>query len=143
MSLRSALSGSTLQSHVQRGLQAVESKDHRYFEATSRKNAVDSLDLDDALRTEHPTTNRWDYIVSSATQLMGVEPHSAKNREVSVVVRKKRWAVQVLQAHLRTGTVIDPWYWVGRDRFHNKNTKVERQLKQAGITFRDKPLRIC
>ncbi len=103
-----------------------------------RPKIGDSLDLDSASRDEHPQANRWDYIVSipDSQFLAGIEPHSAKDLEVSVVIRKKEHAEQYLRNHLRNGYRIKKWFWVtdGPVSF-SRMDRARRRLDQKGIRF--------
>ena len=88
--------------------------------------------------TEHPGANRWDYIVSipDSQEFAGIEPHSAKDSEVSVVIRKKQHATEYLRSHLQDGYRITKWFWVTRGTVSfSKMDPARRRLDENGIKF--------
>lgn len=82
---------STLQPHVKDGLGAVRSAHKAYFAEAIRPAFADSIDIDEALQGGHEQENRWDYLVGHAASgaVVAVEPHSAKDDEVSTVIAKR------------------------------------------------------
>lgn len=98
----------------------------------------DSLDLDDALRSDHPREHRWDYLLGhgSSRRVIGIEPHSAKDDEVDTVIAKKKAALAQMRKHLRSGAVIAAWIWVSskNDRFADTEV-IRRRLDHHGIRF--------
>lgn len=135
----SLLDGSSLQSLVEKGAGAIETAHLRLISEDQRKRISDSLNLDEALKKEHPDSNRWDYIVSvnDPGKLIGIEPHTAKDSEASVIIRKKTHAAETLRLHLKDGKCISEWYWVteGKSSF-SKMDKTRRSLDQHGIKFK-------
>jgi len=109
-----------------------------------RARIGDSLDLDAASKDEHPGENRWDYIISipDLQEFAGVEPHSAKDCEISVVVLKKKRSTEYLRDHLQDGYRITRWFWVteGSVSF-SKMDRARRRLDQNGIEFVGRMLR--
>jgi len=109
-----------------------------------RSRIGDSLDLDAASRVEHPQANRWDYIISipASQTFAGIEPHSAKDDQISVVIQKKEHAVEYLRSHLQHSCRITKWFWVteGRVSF-SKMDRARRRLDQKGIRFVGRVLR--
>ena len=140
MSIRKALApASTLQDHVCAGTKAIESKDVYCIESRSRRRVVESLYLDEALRRAYPNANRWDYIISTKNGLFGIETHSAKESEISGLIRKKNWAVSQMVAHLQPGKRVSVWYWVASGFVAFTDTgKTRRRLNQLGIVFGSK-----
>jgi hypothetical protein len=130
--------GSQFPVAVRPGIGALRRKDIQVIRQSDRANVGDSLDLDAATRVEHPTENRWDYLLSvvPSSRLVGLEPHSAEDSEVAVVVRKKRNAVDILRDHLRPNVRIDEWIWAatGSVRF-SRMERATRSLNQYGIRF--------
>jgi len=103
----------------------------------------DSLALDDAMLAGHEQENRWDYLLghTSSGAVVGLEPHSAKQDQVSTVVNKRKAAKDQLQDHLRPGQTVSRWYWVASgDVFFADTDRVRFQLDQNGIEFVGKRL---
>lgn len=143
--VRAALrSGSALARHVQDGLSAFAQQHAHLIDSTIRSEFGDSLDLDAALKADHPEDPRWDYLVGHAgtDSMLGVEPHSARDAEITRVIAKRRHAIQQLKPHLRTEARVASWFWVASGRVDFLVIEKARlQLSQAGITFVGRVLR--
>ena len=137
--LRSSLrDDSSLQSSVRDGLGAVETADRNLFEASIRASFDDSLNFDEAMREGHEQENRWDYLLGHALsrQVVAVEPHSAKQDEISTVVKKLAAAKEHARPHLKDGIKVSRWLWVASGNIQFASTeKVVLQLAQKGIDF--------
>ena len=73
---------------------------------------------------------------AGSAQVVALEPHSAKQDEISTVIKKKEAARQQLQDHLRKGKGVARWIWVASGTVHFANTeKARRRLDQNGIKF--------
>ncbi|WP_156187999.1 hypothetical protein [Chromobacterium sp. LK11] len=123
---------------VKAGMQAIEAGHRAYFDKAIRESFVDSLELDEAVRNGHEQENRWDYLLGHEPtgDVVAVEPHSAKNDEISTVIRKKSAAKLQLEAHLVNGKKVKKWLWVASGKVHFADTdKARRLLDQAGIKF--------
>lgn len=133
------VAGSALGPLVKNGLQAVERGHVRdLIEDTARTSFEDSLDLDAALQEEYPEDARWDYLLGHAASgnVVALEPHSAKNDQISAVVQKRKAARAQLRDHMKDGSTISHWYWVASGRVDFAPTeKAIRVLEQNGITF--------
>lgn len=129
---------------VRQGLDAVKRRDRALIAQAERGKIGDSLDLDEATREDSPGEHRWDYILSvpSASRLIGLEPHTAADAEVKVVIKKKTNAVRILREHLKPGIAISEWHWVtsGKVGF-SRMDRATRALNQNGITFSGRLLR--
>lgn len=129
---------SPLQREVRDGLGALRRGDRGFLALDVRQSFADSLDLDSALRSQYPQENRWDYLLGHGTseQIIAFEPHSARQAEISAVIRKRQKARDQLAGHLKTSTKIDKWLWVasGKNQFANTE-KTVRLLDQEGIEF--------
>jgi hypothetical protein len=129
---------SRLRDLVEVGMGAFNKTDVKSIAENQRSRIGDSIDLDAASKDEHPEANRWDYIISipDLKELAGIEPHSAKDSEVSVVIRKKKHATDYLRTHLQNGYRITKWFWVthGPVSF-SKMDPARRRLDQNGIKF--------
>ncbi len=120
------------------GLNAVKAVHRNYFDETIRPAFADSLDLDEAMRPGHERENRWDYLLSHAPsdEVVAVEPHSARQDEISTVIQKRSAAREHLRSHLRDGETILRWLWVASGKVHFADTeKARRRLDQNGIEF--------
>ena len=94
--IRSALvATSHLLPLVEDGLQALRRADTALLHEEVRKTFKDSVDIDAAFEEGHEQENRWDYLLGHAPSraIIGLEPHTANNREVAVVIMKlsRRW----------------------------------------------------
>jgi hypothetical protein len=143
--LKTALTeGSLLKPYVKVGIGALENADIRLIAADQRPKIGDSLNLDDAMKHDFPNANRWDYLisVSSVNKIVGVEPHSARDSEISVVIAKKNQAVTFLIDHLPPKHRVAQWFWVshGAVRF-SAMERARRLLDQNGIAFEGRLLR--
>ncbi|HEU4538990.1 MAG TPA: hypothetical protein VFS00_32945 [Polyangiaceae bacterium] len=142
--IRKALrNASTLQPHVRDGLGAVKGKDLAYLERSLRSVFDDSLELDAALQKGREQENRWDYLLGYGTAgtVVGLEPHSATNHEVSVVIKKRKAALRQLGPHLNPNARVAAWFWVASGRVDLvPYEKKKLQLDQEGITFIGKAL---
>lgn len=129
---------SSLLSAVEDGMDAFLARDRALIAVSERQKIGDSLDLDAALKAAFPNANRWDYVFSvpSAGRLIALEPHTAKDSEVGVLIAKKRHATAQLREHLRAGRGVSDWLWVshGRTSF-SRMERATRRLTQAGIKY--------
>jgi hypothetical protein len=129
---------SYLRAGVQDRIGAVKQTHRSFFAGSLQGLFVDSLDLDAALECEYPSDNRWDYLLghSGTSQVVGVEPHSARAGEITTVVRKRKAALRQLAAHFKPGARVSKWIWVASGRVQFADTeRVRRQLDQNGIKF--------
>lgn len=137
--IRSALrKESTLLPLVVDGLGAVKNAHRDYFDAAIRQAFADSLDLDKAMQLGHEQANRWDYLLGHASSgnVVAVEPHSAKQDEITTVIKKRIAARKQMKDHLRDGARVTKWLWVASGRVHFANTEKARlRLDQHGIEF--------
>jgi hypothetical protein len=129
---------SEFQPLVKDGLGAVENAHNNYFDIAIRDAFADSLDLDKAVKQGHEQENRWDYLLGHAPsgKVVAVEPHSAKQDEITTVINKRIAAQKHLIGHLREGTKVAKWLWVASGKVHFANTEKARlRLDQNGIAF--------
>lgn len=119
------------------GLAAIKKADLYAIHTSLRAEFADSIDLDEATRVGREGENRWDYLLGhSSSKIIGVEPHSASNGEVSVVIAKKAASQRVLSKHLRGGARVESWNWVSSGTVGLVPLdKVRLRLAQNGITF--------
>ncbi len=132
------LAESALQADVKEGLGAVKAAHRGYFAEELRARFGDSLDLDEAMRSSHAESNRWDYLLGHSPDgaIIAVEPHSARTDQVSVVIAKRRAALQHLRGHLRDGMTVAKWIWVASGRVDFLAfDRAKRRLDEAGIAF--------
>ena len=129
---------SMLHASVRDGMDAVKQPHRDCFEAAIRSAFADSLELDEALRVGREREHRWDYLVGheASGEVIAIEPHSAKQDEISTVIRKRRAALEQLADHLRDGARISKWLWVASGKVQFANTeKTKLVLDQSGIEF--------
>lgn len=123
---------------VRDGLGAVASSHRNFIDEAIRSAFADSLDADEGLRAGHDQENRWDYLLghTASQALIGVEPHSAKEDEITTVIKKRSAAIDQLRAHVHNGVKIARWLWVASGKVHFANTEKARlRLDQNGIEF--------
>ena len=129
---------SFLQARVEDGMGAVNDEHRDCFDSSVRALFLDSVDIDKAFQIGHEQENRWDYLLghSSGKKIVGVEPHSAENSEISTVIRKRAAALRQLQGHLNNGVAVSDWLWVASNRVQFVPLeKATLRLSQNGITF--------
>jgi hypothetical protein len=137
--IRAGLSaGSSLLPKVEDGMDAVVHGHRDYFDKKIRGAFSDSLELDEAVRVGNENENRWDYLLGhhEKNEIIAVEPHSAKEDQITKVIRKKQMALQQIDGELRVGVKIKKWLWVasGNVQFLSME-KASYKLSQNGITF--------
>lgn len=141
---RALLAESSLHDSICSGLNAIKASHRDYFDLPIRSAFADSIDLDEATRVGREQENRWDYLLSHApsSEVVAVEPHSAKQDEISTVVKKLAAAREQLKAHLRAGAKVSRWLWVASGEVQFANTeKTVFQLAQNGILFVGRTIR--
>ncbi|MBK8213270.1 MAG: hypothetical protein IPK71_05910 [Myxococcales bacterium] len=120
------------------GMGAVEKAHHAYFDPAIRAHFADSLDIDAGLKKGHDQENRWDYLLGHAPsgQVVAVEPHSARQDEVTTIIKKRAAARAQLRGHLRDGVKIAKWLWVASgDVQFAAVERAKLMLDQNGIEF--------
>ena len=138
------IEGSELCRAVKPNTTALRRQDIRLIAEGERSKIGDSLDLDEATIAAYPNENRWDYLLSvpTSSRIIGMEPHTARDKEVSVIIRKKRTAVAVLRSHLRPNARISEWFWVASGAVNfSRMERATRLLDQNGIRFVGRLLR--
>ena len=113
---------------VKDGLGAVEPSHKVYVDEAVRTAFADSLDADKALHSGNERENRWDYLLGHKTSgtVVGLEPHSAKEDEISAVIKKKIAAKLQLADHLNPGARVARWLWVASGPVYFANTERAR-----------------
>lgn len=140
---RALVPGSRLHDLVKDGVQALEQSYRMFLSEGIRASFDDSLDLDKALQSGHEQENRWDYLLGHqpSGQVLGLEPHTANNHEIAVVIKKRKAAIDQLRDHLKPGTHVARWFWVasGKTDFLPFE-KASLRLADNGIAFVGKTL---
>ena len=129
---------STLLPSVQNGMDAFLARDKSLIAVSERTKIGDSLNLAEALRRDFPNANRWDYVFSvpSVSKLIALEPHSAKDSEISVLIAKKKHAAAQLRRHLQPRYRVSQWLWVSHRRTSfSRMEQATRRLAQEGIKY--------
>ena len=128
---------------VESGLGAVENAHHKYIDESLRQAFGDSLALDDAMLAGHEQENRWDYLLghSASDSIVGLEPHSARQDEITTVIKKREAALVQLRGDMSPGRIVSKWYWVASGDVHFAHTeRAKLRLDQSGIEFVGKRL---
>jgi hypothetical protein len=123
---------------VKDGLGAIESTHRDHLAQAIRPGFSDSLNLDEGVLAANPQSNRWDYLLGhkATGTVIGVEPHSAKMDQISVVIAKREAAKHQLRGHLRAGAKVVMWIWVASGRVDFLPfDRAKRRLDEAGVTF--------
>jgi hypothetical protein len=134
---------SDLHNKVHGGLGALKKVDKGYIEDKIRQDFGDSIDIDAAFLAGHESGNRWDYLLghTPSEAIVGLEPHTAGDGEVSTVIKKRKRSLEHLRAHMRDGVRVVDWYWVASGKVDfTAHDKTQRQLDNAGVTFVGKQL---
>ena len=76
------------------GLQAVSPANREKIRPKDTRSVTGSIDIDEDLREQFPTDNRWDYAVGyrgsdAVEKAFFIEVHSAETSEIRCVVRKE------------------------------------------------------
>lgn len=119
---------STLLTDLCNGLGAIKRSDLKHIEVSLRKEFADSIDIDSSFREGHEGENRWDYLlgVTETSKVVGLEPHSAKDGETSVVIAKRIAALQQLRGHMKESARVSAWLWVASGDVYFANTEKTR-----------------
>lgn len=128
---------------VEDGLGALLRAHRSMIAADVREAFSDSLDIDGALKKGREQEHRWDYLLGHAPtqKIVGLEPHSAKNDEITTVIDKRRDALEQLKGHLKPGVKVERWYWVASGSvYFNPFEKATIRLANHGIAFIGKAL---
>ena len=129
---------SRLVAKVSDGLGALNPVDKPRIDVAIKTRFDDSIDVDAAFLEELPNENRWDYLLgdSVSKKVVGLEPHSAKQDEVSRVIAKKTKALEQLRAHWKAGSPVAAWFWVASGDVHFPDTdRNAKRLAEHNITF--------
>lgn len=134
---------SELNTKLKKGIQAVKSGDKKFIAVNLRTRFSDSIDIDEAFRKTHGKQNRWDYLLGDSrnNKIVGLEPHSATDGEISVVINKRKSCRAQLGPHLKQGSNVSAWFWVASGKIDfTIMDKARLNLDNNGITFVDKQL---
>jgi len=141
--LASLRSTSTLREHVKVGMGAIEKSHKSYIDEQLRAAFADSLETDENLKKGRDTENRWDYLLGHASSraVVGLEPHTANNNAVPVVIKKREKALEQLRPHLIDGARVRAWFWVASGKVDFlPMEKATTRLANSGIAFVGKQL---
>lgn len=136
--VRDALKSSYLAVSIQSGLQAVPGDKRKHIAESVRSEFLDSLDLDEASRSRHPTDARWDYLLGHepSSRVIAIETHSAETSQVSKVIQKRTASLLHLRGQLTAGHHIAAWYWAASGRVDFlPHEKTMIRLSENGIQF--------
>lgn len=110
-------------------------------------HATDGIDFDEATRPLAPQEHRWDYFIGVRAspkdrgEIIGIEVHTAIDKNVKDVIAKKRASAPLLAAELLAGRSVGRWVWIasGKNGFASHD-RVKRQLQEARIEFEPRRL---
>jgi hypothetical protein len=134
---------SVLRTQIRTGMGAISRQHHSLIAEDQRVRIGDSIDLDAATRTGREQEHRWDYLVSlpDANKLVAIEPHTASDKEIRVLVQKKNNAAALLREELRPGFKVAGWHWVTNKVGFSRMEPALRALAQNGIKFHGRLIR--
>jgi ligand-binding sensor domain-containing protein len=137
MSLEACMRAHGLQDSLKTGLQALAAHSTR-VKARNGTRVVKSIDLDNALKSSHPNSPRWDYGISITrgplAHVAWVEVHTATSKEVDSVIRKLRWLHEWLNS--KKHECVSPsvsYHWVATDAGVHIDTARRRKLVGVGL----------
>jgi len=89
----------------------MEDRHHDCIDVSVRAEFADSIDIDKAMQVGNEQENRWDYLLghTPSTKVVALEPHRARQDEISTIIRKREKAREQLLPHLKTKTRIASW----------------------------------
>ena len=134
------------------GLQALRSEDKPHIEAENTRKLSGSIDLDTALQSVEPNSNRWDFGIAyrhtnrRAEVIYWTELHTASDSEVKVVIKKALWLLGWLKTDGKKlaapGFESDiVWVSSGATTFQLSGPQ-RKQMAQAGLQHVGSRLRI-
>ncbi len=127
-----------LQASVRDGVAALLPVDRARIDERLRAEFADSLDLDAATREGREQEHRWDYLLGHGptASVVALEPHGAIEKEVQVIIEKRRASRDRLRSELKEGQFVKAWFWVASGSVGFPDTdRTRRRLDQEGITF--------
>ncbi len=132
-----AARGSGLSEHLNPGLKALRKTDSS--RVRGGRSLTGSIDLDEALKDDSPSDNRWDYLIGRKLRdrddhLHCVEVHRADVGEVKVMIAKKA-ALDRFLVGKPLGKLPSTFHWISTDGpvYFPGNAREVRQLALAGI----------
>jgi len=145
MTLLSGMRAHGLESAMKTGLRALGADSSR-VSVSSPTRAVESIFLDEALRTSDGQGNRWDYGIGlkrgSASQTAWVEVHPASSSDVRDFLAKVAWLKQFLaQGGCGDCQRTSTFHWIATRGVSIDGAR-RRRLAMAGIAMPTKRLRL-
>jgi len=116
----------------------VERSHLAYIEKSIRPSFEDSLDIDKSFAKGHEQEHRWDYLLghTDSGRIVALEPHSAHNKEITTVIKKREASIRHLRDHLKPGAHIAEWFWVASGKVDFLPMEKARiRLDNNGIRF--------
>ena len=125
------------------GLQALRPEDKPHIAAADTRKITGSVDVDTAYKKVDPYGNRWDFGIAyqhtnrQAEVVYWVEPHTASDSQVSVVIKKAQWLLHWLKNDgvlLKSFEYNIVWVSSGATAFTDSSTQKKR-MAQAGLQY--------
>jgi hypothetical protein len=137
MSLDACLLAQGIAGQVHPGLKAL-GKNSRRVTMSAASRAVQSVDLDRALRQQYPNDPRWDYGVEwqrgRAHEIAWIEVHTATSAEVTAVLNKLLWLKRWLASAASECTALPvSYHWVATDAGVHIDAAHRRKINAAGL----------
>jgi hypothetical protein len=129
--------GGVLAGCARAGLEALQ-HDHR-TRIRLETVAACSVDLDTCRRPHEPDADRWDYVVVllDGNDAIAIEPHPAAADQVDEMLRKQRWAIEILAREAPLLRIV-AWVWLTSSEdepFFARHHAATRRLAEAGIKY--------
>jgi len=119
------------------GLEALRAEHRTRIRAESVASC--SVDLEACRKPHEPNANHWDYVITlrGGDDAIAIERHPAAADQVDELIRKKSWAVVLLQREAPTLRVVK-WIWLtgsNTEPYFSRGNPAVRRLADAGIEF--------
>lgn len=132
------------------GLQALRAEDRPHVEAADTRQLRGSADIDAALLSREPSSNRWDFGIGYQHDdredevIYWTEMHTGSTSEVKVVIKKAQWLVNWLKTRAPKLYAIDhEIVWVSSGATSMTLTDPRRkQMANVGLRHVGSKLRI-
>jgi hypothetical protein len=138
-----------LEQALREGLRALRAQDRPHIDAEDTRRLRGSVDVDAALRKQHPNANRWDFAigyehVDRNEVVYWVEIHPASDAHINTVIAKAQWLLRWLKNGSNALANFErEIIWVSSGNTSLTPSAPQRKrMAQAGLVQRGRMLRI-
>jgi hypothetical protein len=123
-----------LKDHLKNGLQALGSNSSKVKPSDTRK-CEGSVNIDDAVERQFPSSNRWDYAIGYNGRIYFIEVHPADTSEVKTVLEKLTWLkIFLIEKTPELNKEPKSFHWIASGGVHIlPNSPQARKLALSGI----------